>query len=348
MHRLDTMRYSVAKAALAACAALLAALLGAGCDELSSRQEIQKANKLYAEGRYAKAVELYKSALDRTPTLTIGQHNAGLAYYKLFQPGVETKENRAIAEQSAAHFMKYLETNPNDRKVITLVTTIWLDSGQFDKALNYWSQVLAKDPQNRGVLEKLANINRQAGRFEEARKLHLQRSDLETDRGAKVKALLDIGYMEWSRLTKPDLIDVDRLAVADIGIAALQKAETLDPKHDAVQSLMASLYLLRSLAHGAFWAKCVDVASEKYHHSRFSEIKKGQAAGAGVTPAKPGQPGAPGQPAPAGAAPAAAGAAAPAPGAAAPAAGAAAPAPGAEAPAAGAAPAPTTPPPASK
>ena len=335
MPRLETMRYSVTHAALAASAALLLVLVGTGCDELSSRQEIQKANKLYAEGRYSKAVDLYKSALDRTPTLTIGHHNAGLAYYKLFQPGVETKENRAIAEQSAAHFMKYLETNPNDRKVITLVTTIWLDSGQYDKALNYWSQVLAKEPQNRGVLEKLANINRQAGRFEEARKLHLQRSDLETDRGAKVKALLDIGYMEWSRLQKPDLIDVDRLAVADIGIAALQKAETLDPKHDAVQSLMASLYLLRSLAHGAFWAKCVDVASEKYHHSRFSEIKKGLAAAAGLPPAQPGQPGAAaGQPA--------------APEGAAPAPGAAAPAPGAAAPAAGAAPAPTTPPPASK
>jgi tetratricopeptide (TPR) repeat protein len=295
MHRLETMRYSVTNTALAACVALVSGVLGAGCDELSSRQDIQKANKLYAEGRYAKAVELYNEALQLTPNLPIGHHNAGLAYYKLFQPGVETKENRAVAEKSAGHFMTYLQSEPNDQKVITLLTTIWLDSGQYDKALSYWSQVLAKEPQNRGVLEKLANINRQAGRFEEARKLHLQRADLENDRGAKVKALLDIGQMEWSRLQKPDIIDEDRLAIADIGIAALQKAETFDPKVALVQSLMASLYQHRSLAHGAHWAKSVEVASEKFHHGRFSEIMKaGQPAAGAAKPAQPGQPGTPG------------------------------------------------------
>jgi tetratricopeptide (TPR) repeat protein len=290
------MRTSSTKAptqmALAACAALATALLGAGCDELSSRQQIQDANKLYAEGRYAKAVEMYQEALDRTPDLHIGHHNAGLAYYKLFQPGVESKQNTALAEKAAAHFMVYLETVPNDQKVISLITTIWLDSGQYDKALAYWSKVLEKEPNNRGVLEKLANIYRQAGKFEDARKWHIKRAELETDRGAKVKAFLDIAQMDWSRLQKPDLVDADRLAVADTGLAALQKAEALDPKHPLVQSLMGSLYQHRSLGHGSHWAKGVEAAAQRYHQGRFTEIKKGEKAGAGA-PAAPGQPGAP-------------------------------------------------------
>lgn len=127
------MRYSRTKAALAACAAVVSALLGAGCDELTSRRQIQDANKAYAEGRYVKAVEMYQEALDRTPELYIGHHNAGLAYYKLFQPGVETKENRALAEKSAANFMEYLKYEPNDQKVISLLTTIWLDSGKYPR-----------------------------------------------------------------------------------------------------------------------------------------------------------------------------------------------------------------------
>ena len=304
------MRYSGTNAALAACAALVSALLGAGCEELSSRRQIQDANKAYAEGRYGKAVEMYQEALDRTPELYIGHHNAGLAYYKLFQPGVETKENRALAEKSAAHFMKYLEYEPSDRKVISLLTTIWLDSGQYPKALAYWSDVQAKNPHDRGVLEKLANIYRQAGQFEKAREWHLKRADMETDRGAKVKAYLDIAQMEWSRLQKPDVIDFDRLAVADTGIASLQKAEALDPKHALVQSLMGSLYQHRSIAHGAHWAKGVEAAAQKFHQARFTEIKKGEAAGAGQQPAQPGQagqqpagqPGAPAQPGQTGAA----------------------------------------------
>lgn len=297
------MRYSGTNAALAACAALVSALLGAGCDELSSRRQIQDANKAYAEGRYSKAVEMYQEALDRTPELHLGHHNAGLAYYKLFQPGVETKENRALAEKAAAHFMEYLKFEPNDQKVISLITTIWLDSGQFQKAIAYWSDVQAKNPQDRSVLEKLANIYRQAGQFDKAHEWHSKRADMETDRGAKVKAYLDIAQMEWSRLQKPEVIDFERLTVADIGIAALQKAEALDPKHALVQSLMGSLYQHRSIAHGAHWAKGVEAAAQKFHQARFTEIKKGETAAAGQQPAQPGQAGQPpaGQPGQAGA-----------------------------------------------
>jgi tetratricopeptide (TPR) repeat protein len=313
MPRQENMRYSGTNAALAACAALVTALLGAGCDELSSRRQIQDANKAYAEGRYSKAVEMYQDALDRTPELYIGHHNAGLAYYKLFQPGVETKENRALAEKSAAHFMEYLKFEPADQKVISLLTTIWLDSGQFQKAIAYWSDVQAKNPNDRSVLEKLANIYRQAGQFDKAHEWHLKRADMETDRGAKVKAYLDIAQMEWSRLQKPEVIDFERLAIADIGIASLQKAEALDPKHALVQSLMGSLYQHRSIAHGSHWAKGVEAAAQKYHQGRFTEIKKGEQAAAGQQPAQPGQagqppagqpgqPGAPAQPGPTGAA----------------------------------------------
>lgn len=301
----ETSRYPGFKATVAACAALASVLLGAaGCEELTSRREIQDGNKLYAEGRYNKAVELYMDALQRTPDLPIGHHNAGLAYYKLFQPGVETKENRALAEKSAHHFMIYMESAPDDTKVRGLLTTIWLDSGQYDKALTYWTQVLAKNPQSRDVIEKLANINRQAGDYEKAREWHLKRVELEADNTGKVKAYYDIATMEWSRLQKPDLVDVERLAVADIGIAALQKAEQLEPKNSQVQSLMGSLYQHRSLGHGAHWAKWVETTSQKYHQGRFSEIKKAEQAAAqagqpgqpGAAPGQPGQPGAPAAP----------------------------------------------------
>ncbi|HTE54370.1 MAG TPA: tetratricopeptide repeat protein [Kofleriaceae bacterium] len=301
MNRHETSRFSGFNATLAF-AALASVLVGtAGCDELRSRREIQEANKLFGEGRYNKAVEVYSEALRLTPGLAIGHHNAGLAYYKLFQPGVETKENRALAEQSAQHFMTYLESEPNDTKVIGLLTTIWLDSGQYDKALSYWSAVLAKDPQSRDVIEKLANINRQAGDYVKAREWHLKRVDLEADRGGKVKAYLDIAQMEWSRLQKPDLVDAERLAVVDIGLASLQQAEKLDPKHALVQSLMGSLYQHRSVAHGAHWAKGVEAASQRFHQGRFTDIRKGEQAAAGAP--QPGQPapaGQPGQPAPAG------------------------------------------------
>jgi len=285
-------------ATFAAAAAVLVG--GAGCEELSSRRQIQEANKLYAEGRYNKAVEMYSEALAMTPELAIGQHNAGLAYYKLFQPGVETKENRAFAEKSAEHFMNYLRSEPNDTKVIGILTTIWLDSGQFDKAISYWSEIHAKEPKSRDVVVRLANIYRKAGQFDKAVEWHSKRVELEPEASGKVRAYYDIGNMQWSRLQKPDLVDADRLAVVDVGLAALQKAEALDPKHPDVQSLMGSLYQHRSWAHGAHWARGLEQASQRFHLSRFSDIKKGATAGAPQgQPGQAGQPGQ-GQPAPSG------------------------------------------------
>lgn len=257
--------------ALFAIAALIAL---AGCDELTSRREIQKGNKLYLEGRYAKAIELYDAALERSPDLTVGHHNAGLAYHKLFQPGVDTPQNKAFAEKAAFHFAKYLEDESGDQKIISLLTTIWLDSGQYDKAIKYWGDILAKNPKSRDVLEKLANINRQAGDYDKALEWHQRRIELETDPGAKVKALTDIAQMQWSRLQKPELVDAERVAVVDVGLAALQQAEKLDPRNAVVHSLIASLYQHRALAHGASWAKIIEAASQRYHQVRFSEIQK--------------------------------------------------------------------------
>jgi tetratricopeptide (TPR) repeat protein len=254
---------------------LAVGLLGTtGCEEIKSRREIQKGNRLYLEGRYRLAVEKYEAALARTPDLAIGQHNAGLAYYRMFQPGLETPDNKDVATRAADHFQTYLGSNPADRKIIGLLTTIWLDSGQYEKALAYWAAVLAKNPESRDVIEKLANINRQAGQYEKALEWHYKRADLEADAGGKIKAYLDIAQMQWSRLTRQDLVDHERIAVADVGIAALQRAEALDPDHAQVQSLLGSLYQFRSLAHHASWARAVETASQRHHTVRFSEITK--------------------------------------------------------------------------
>jgi tetratricopeptide (TPR) repeat protein len=263
--------------------AIAALIVLSGCEQLTSRREIQQGNKLYLEGRYAKAIEQYDAALKRSPDLTIGHHNAGLAYHKLFQPGTDTPQNKAYAEKAAYHFTKYLEDESGDQKIISLLTTIWLDSDQYDKALKYWGDILAKDPNSRDVLEKLANINRQAGNFDKALEWHMKRVELEKDPGAKVKALTDIAQMQWSRLQKPELVDAERVAVVDVGLAVLQKAEQLEPKNGVVHSLFASLYQHRALAHGASWAKAIEVASQRYHQIRFTEIQK--AAGASATPA---------------------------------------------------------------
>ena len=286
--RRSLMRTQKASSFVLLAVTLVMALAGPGCDELESRREIQKGNKLYMEGRYQQAIELFEASLARTPDLAIGHHNAGLSYYKLFQPGVDTPENKAYAAKAADHFSTYLKSEPGDRKVISLLTTIWMDSEQFDKAVAYWSEVLAKDPKAVDVIEKLANIHRQAGQYDKAVEWHQKRIALETETGGKVKGYLDIAQMHLGRLFKQDVLDADRLAVVDAGLAALQEAEKLDPSIPLVQSLQAAMYQHRALAHQGSWARGLEQASQRYHGVKFTELRKAQQK-AGASPA-PGAP----------------------------------------------------------
>lgn len=245
-----------------------------GCDELSARRKIQDANKLYAEGRFGEAADVYEKALALESDIEIGQHNAALANFRAFSPGDDSKANKMYASQAIAHFEKYLEYQPGDAEMTGFLTTIWLDSGQYELALNHWQGELSKDPKSRDVLREMARINLAAGRHTETVKWIEERADLEDSNEAKVKAYLDIAKIQWSRLRKPDLVDHDRLQAADIGIGALQKATALDDDNAMVQSYLGSLYELRKLAHTNGWARAVDGASERAHKLKWTAIKK--------------------------------------------------------------------------
>ena len=62
------------------------------------------------------------------------------------------------------YHQKYLEKNPGAAQVVAMTTKLWIDSGQYQLALDYWEARKAKDPRNAEVLGILASINRQAGK----------------------------------------------------------------------------------------------------------------------------------------------------------------------------------------
>jgi tetratricopeptide (TPR) repeat protein len=261
---------------------------GTGCDELSARREVQQADRLFYEGRYSQAAERYERALSLAPDLVIGHHNAAINYYKIFLPGDERPENLEIARKAAYHFQRYLDSDPDDQKVINVLSKIWVDSGDYQSALGYWEGVLAKDPRNRSVLLQLAEINRQAGRHTEALEWLYRRIEAEEQDEGKVQGYLDIAKLQWSRLNRREVVDLERIAIADEGIAALQKASAINADHIDVHGYLGSLYQLRSLAHGAAWARYVDAASQRHHQLRAVELTKKAQAEADRTSDKPG------------------------------------------------------------
>ena len=251
--------------------AICTILLVSSCAELEARRSIQKGDKLYEDGKYAEAIELYEKALVKADLAT-GHHNLAVAAFIAFQPGIDTPANQVYAEKASEHFQAYLKLKPKDDEIIELMTTVWLDSDQTDVALNYWRERRAKNPKALRPIRKLGTIQRLAGNYDEALKWDYARVELSKTPKQKVLALVQIGQLQYSRLAKATMIDAERLAVADSGIEALQQALALQPDNANVHSLIATIYQFRALAHQAGWARLADNASQRYHHIKRKEL----------------------------------------------------------------------------
>jgi len=139
-------------------------------------------------------------------------------------------------------------------------------------ALGYWEDRQKANPSDASALRKLSSIERMAGNYDGALKWDYKRVALANDPKVKVRALVQIGQLQYSRLTKSSLIDDARLQVADSGIAALQEAIALQPNNVSLQSLIATVYQFRSLAQQSGWARSMDIASQRAHLFRRKDL----------------------------------------------------------------------------
>jgi tetratricopeptide (TPR) repeat protein len=223
-----------------------------------------------------------------------------------------------------------LQTKDQTRKLMTL---LWTDSDQYQKALDYWEGLLKEKPNDAEIMGNLAGINLKAGNWRKSIEWYNKVAEVTNDPSSKVAAYGFIGNVAWQKLNQRTLVGAEAVELADRGIGALQRGAEVQPKNARLVGLQASIFNFRSTSHGASFAAAVDRATAqdllKLSRVLADEAKKaqGQPPGAPPNPAPAGTKDGSAAPAPAG------GSAAPAPGSAAPA-GSGSAAPAAAAPAA--------------
>lgn len=250
---------------------------GAACQEISARRAVQEGNKEYERGNFQKSAELYEEALQTEGShRDIAHHNAALTYKKMFRAGDEDPANLALAKKAADHLLAYLKAHPKEREMVTLLTRVWNDSGDFESALAYWERELLKDPENTEIIVILAGTNRQAGNFDKAKEWYLRQAEIEKDPLGKAGAYKAIGNLIVSRLRgrAHEIIGLERLQLADSGIEVLQKAAELAPEDADVQTALGFLYGERALAQSTTWAQIAEVAAARHHYKRWAELNK--------------------------------------------------------------------------
>jgi len=166
-----------------------------------------------------------------------------------------------IATLATTHFQTWLKANPKDNETEKQMTQVWIDASKFDEAITYWETRLKDKPDDAEIMGNLAGINLKAGEWRKSIDWYTKVAESAKDPGNKVGAYQFIGNVAWSKLNSKTLGPDDTIALADLGIGALQKAAELQPKNPKLVGLQASIFNFRSLAHGASWAAAIDRAS---------------------------------------------------------------------------------------
>lgn len=276
--------------------ALLAA--GTGCNELSARSLVQEGNKDYGEQRYEEAALKFERAIKKSPNLEIAHHNLAIAYTRMFKPGLETPENKAIADKAALHFAYWLERHPDDDKIRRLLTGLWIDAGDYPKAIEFWKKEHEKNPKARDIIQLIAGIYLKSGDWRTAIEWYGRDVEAAVDAPGKASAYTAITRTAFGRVfQKRDTVQgAERLEIAEIGLEAAGKGIEFDPKSVELWGMSKQLWKDHGLASGQAWALAIDDAEAQVYDQQArvlrAEAKKAQEAAAGAAgtppPASPG------------------------------------------------------------
>jgi tetratricopeptide (TPR) repeat protein len=215
--------------------------------------------------------------------------NVCASSYECKQSDLCVLQPAQLAEAAATNFLVWLKSNPKDDDTRKQMTQVWIDSNQFQLALDYWAGLLKDKPKDPEIMGNLAGINLKAGDWRKSIEWYLQVADIATDVSNKVSAYQFIGNVAWSKLNSKSLSAAETIELADRGIGALQKAAELSPKNPKLFGLQASIYNFRALAHGASWASNIDRASAQdlLRVSRVLAEEAKKAAGGGASAPTP-------------------------------------------------------------
>ena len=136
-----------------AAAAIAVILAFTGCQEnsytkLSANYHFGKANSLFRENQYRKAITEYEATLKYNPNMTQAYRFLGESYKQLFKPGVDTPLNKELEQKTLAALTKALEIEPNNSDIIYSLGDMYDKTRKFPEAEKLYLRIIELQPEN--------------------------------------------------------------------------------------------------------------------------------------------------------------------------------------------------------
>ncbi len=133
--------------------ALIIVFSAVGCEKLkvsklSASYHFNKANNLFRENQYRKAITEYEAALKYDPALIQAYRFLGESYKQLYKPAVETALNKDIEKKALDALIKAHEIDPNNKEIIYSLGDMYDKLRKFDQAEKLYLRIVELEPGN--------------------------------------------------------------------------------------------------------------------------------------------------------------------------------------------------------
>ena len=147
MSRKTTQRFVFAAAALAEIFAFTACQ-NISYSKLSANYHFGKANSLFRENQYRKAITEYEATLKYNPNMTQAYRFLGESYKQLYKPGVDSPLNKELEKKTLDALTKALEIEPNNKDIIYSLGDMYDKLKKFPEAEKLYLRIIELQPEN--------------------------------------------------------------------------------------------------------------------------------------------------------------------------------------------------------
>ncbi len=130
------------------CGVLLAAVVACGCSKLKARDQLNKGVTAFRNAQFQQAIKHFQNAVQLDPGLLNARLYLATAYFQLYVPGGDSKDNVDIAKQAITAYEDVLRVDPNNSNAIATIAQIYFYLKDFDKAKEYQRRMIQLEPQN--------------------------------------------------------------------------------------------------------------------------------------------------------------------------------------------------------
>ena len=256
---------------------LLAAALAAlpGCEKMQARSLIKEGNSRYKAGKLNEALTLYEQARALDPQFPTLHLHLGYTHMALAAQATP-KESERHSAGAAAAFKALLAIAPTDERAPRYYLQVLMDANKLAEALVFLKAQHQANPKDVKTVSSLGLVSSRAGRFEEALGWYEKRAELLP---GEAKAYYLVGTLCWKQLYKNDrVLGVDRVRLADRGLAALDQALGTQPDYAEALTYKNLLHRERAKGHDDEKARAQDMDKARAYYKKAMTLIKAQGA----------------------------------------------------------------------